>query len=71
MRNLKLILEDLNVKWTMPVQPVVMQEHYRGEHYLNRAEELGNAGRFRGGSSLRPPGRSFSGHDGGAEGGGA
>ncbi|KAF8995427.1 Mechanosensitive ion channel-domain-containing protein [Cyathus striatus] len=68
MRNLKTVLEELDIKYTMPVQPILLPRSYspssvqlqntpslRGE-----GADLGNAGFFHGSEHLRAPGRSFN-----------
>ncbi|KAK0470035.1 Mechanosensitive ion channel-domain-containing protein [Desarmillaria tabescens] len=75
MRNLKTILEDLDVRWTMPVQPVLLprdgQQHLHPlQHqslYMASRETLGNAGSFRGSQHLSAPSPGFRGTN--AEGG--
>ncbi|KAJ7583391.1 Mechanosensitive ion channel-domain-containing protein [Mycena floridula] len=73
MRNLKTVLEELDIRYTMPVQPVIMPRAPPGPGGSPRSpvmmqqppsglsENFGNAGRFQGSSSqyLRAPGGSF------------
>ncbi|KAK0204568.1 Mechanosensitive ion channel-domain-containing protein [Desarmillaria ectypa] len=71
MRNLKTILEDLDVRWTMPVQPVLLprdgQQHLhslqRQSSYMASRDILGNAGSFRGSQHLSAPSPGFRGTD--------
>ncbi|KAG6845240.1 hypothetical protein H0H87_012232 [Tephrocybe sp. NHM501043] len=63
MRNLKQILEDLDVEYTMPVQPVLTPQPYHST--LQSTEALGNAGTFQradsgAGRSLREGVSSFA-----------
>jgi hypothetical protein len=66
MRNLKTVLEDLDVRYTMPVQPVVLPQSSMPNPPWMQAppqtasrEALGNAGSFQSSEHLRAPGRSF------------
>ncbi|KIY69051.1 hypothetical protein CYLTODRAFT_350366 [Cylindrobasidium torrendii FP15055 ss-10] len=63
MRNLKQILEDLSVKYTLPVQPVILQQQGMVSEFTDRfftsRENLGNAGRVPRDPMTRPPGRVF------------
>jgi len=47
MRNLKEILEDLDVEYTMPVQPVLLPRPSRMDVQEGNQDTLGNAGSFR------------------------
>ncbi|KAG6891327.1 hypothetical protein C0992_008781 [Termitomyces sp. T32_za158] len=49
MRNLKQILEDLDVEYTMPVQPVLTNQPFRSSG--SDLEAMGNAGTFQRGDS--------------------
>ncbi|KAF9039670.1 hypothetical protein BDZ89DRAFT_945114 [Hymenopellis radicata] len=57
MRNLKTILEDLKVRYTLPVQPVILQQKTPGMSMPipQSGESLGNAGGFRGSPSHGMP----------------
>ncbi|KAG7093888.1 hypothetical protein E1B28_007527 [Marasmius oreades] len=72
MRNLKCVLEDLDIRYTMPVQPVLMPRGgFGGGGGPNPSSSiplgttptsgpmLGNAGSFQGSDHLRAPGRGF------------
>lgn len=69
MRNLKTILEDLDVRYTMPIQPVLLPRSPAApgsprmqlplESEISRRETLGNAGSFQESQYLRAPGRTF------------
>ena len=65
MRHLKGILEELDIRYTMPVQPVSLPRTPYGSgpvqgQWSRSREDLGNAGSFRAGlSGLTPPGRSL------------
>ncbi|KAK7061127.1 hypothetical protein VNI00_000863 [Paramarasmius palmivorus] len=75
MRNLKTILEDLDVRYTMPVQPVLLPTNaaralnmrspsMRGQSPGGPGrgmshQDLGNAGSFQGSDYLRAPGRGL------------
>ncbi|KAL1717219.1 Mechanosensitive ion channel-domain-containing protein [Schizophyllum commune] len=65
MRHLKGILEELDIRYTMPVQPVSLPRTPYGSgpvqgQWSPSREDLGNAGSFRAGlSGLTPPGRSL------------
>lgn len=71
MRNLKTILEDLDIRYTMPVQPVVLPRGVPSgptqgappspSPYTASREDLGNAGTFQGSPHMRAPGRAFRG----------
>ncbi|KAK0235648.1 Mechanosensitive ion channel-domain-containing protein [Armillaria nabsnona] len=67
MRNLKTILEDLDVRWTMPVQPVLLPRDghlnplQHQSPYMASRETLGNAGSFRGSQHLSAPSPGFRG----------
>ena len=65
MRHLKMVLEDLDIKYTMPVQPILMPNKSafpssprlhppppHTERGMERREMLGNAGSFQGTSTL-------------------
>jgi len=63
MRYLKTVLEDLDVKYTMPIQPVLLPnkppfsssprlQSMRHENGMESKETLGNAGSFQGSSEL-------------------
>ncbi|KAG5717960.1 hypothetical protein E4T56_gene1683 [Termitomyces sp. T112] len=63
MRNLKQILEDLDVEYTMPVQPVLTSQPFRSNGH--DVEAMGNAGTFQqsdfgAGKSLREGVSSFA-----------
>jgi hypothetical protein len=73
MRHLKMVLEDLDVKYTMPVQPILMANKPafpssprlqppppRTERSMESRELLGNAGSFQGSTGLnQAPSRSL------------
>jgi hypothetical protein len=57
MRNLKTTLEELDVQYTMPVQPVLLPN---APPFVGRGNsDLGNAGLFRG-AEMRAPARSLT-----------
>jgi hypothetical protein len=67
MRHLKIVLEDLDVKYTMPIQPILLPNkpvfnsspRLQGSD-VERREMLGNAGSFQGSTQLnRAPSRSL------------
>lgn len=63
MRNLKTLLEELNVQYTLPVQPVIMQQETldgMNPNFLQSGNLQGNAGGFRGSPSYGMPTRGFS-----------
>ncbi|TFK44543.1 Mechanosensitive ion channel-domain-containing protein [Crucibulum laeve] len=69
MRNLKIVLEELDIKYTMPVQPVLLpSSHPPNAPQMQspptprpgNAADLGNAGFFQPSEHLRAPGRTFS-----------
>lgn len=59
MRNLKTILEDLDVQYTMPVQPVLLPHPPSGPGGGASQEALGNAGSFQNNASGLRAGKSF------------
>lgn len=57
MRNLKVILEELDIRYTMPVQPVLLPT---APPFVGRGNsDLGNAGFFQG-AEMRAPARSLT-----------
>jgi hypothetical protein len=59
MRHLKIVLEDLDVKYTMPIQPILLpnkpafhSSSQISESGVQRREMLGNAGSFQGSTQL-------------------
>lgn len=69
MRQLKMILEELDIGYTMPVQPVLLPssgppptsipQSPVGSYQGSMNADLGNAGGFQAGDMSRAPGRSF------------
>jgi hypothetical protein len=60
MRHLKIVLEELDVKYTMPIQPILLPNKSAFSSSgsgVERREMLGNAGSFQGSTQLnRAPG---------------
>lgn len=73
MRHLKTILEELDIGYTMPVQPVLLpasdpartrsplQSPPSGVYQPSAGADLGNAGGFQASEMSVAPGRSFQG----------
>lgn len=60
MRNLKTVLEELEVGYSMPVQPVYLQsDSWNAARAALLKEELGNAGTVRADATGRAPGPSI------------
>lgn len=72
MRNLKIILEELDINYTMPIQPVLLptsgppphsltqlQPPPSGSHQGSASADLGNAGGFQPSDISLAPGKSF------------
>lgn len=67
MRNLKVILEELDLRYSMPVQPILLPRGMNHSESLRMSvprgmyshESLGNAGSFQSSDHLRAPTRSL------------